>query len=411
MSWEYKLNLFTTIVATSLDKIHGFDDNTQAMAKDFYGLLGVNKTADEAELKRAYRKKALEFHPDKNKGNKDAEAKFKEINEAYQTLSDKQKRAYYDQFGTAPTGAAGPGSQSPYGSYGGFGGGPGGFGNGGFEVNFNGGGGGFGDLGDVFESFFGGGGGRGQQRKRSGPYRGNDMETTLKLRFDEAVFGTEKELVISKLERCERCDGAGAEPDSKITTCKTCNGSGEVRGIRQTIFGQVATQRPCDMCEGRGKVPERVCTKCQGTGRHKKTDTTKVKIPAGVDTGSTLKVTGKGEAGPLGGESGDLYVNLTVERSKDYVRDGYDVYTEKEVTVPQAVLGCEIDIKTLYGDIKLKIPAGTPSGKVFRLKEYGIQKLQRSDRGDHMVKVTVVIPTKLSRQEKELYETLRDTQA
>lgn len=369
------------------------------MAQDFYQTLGVQKNADEAELKRAYRKLALEHHPDKNKGDKKAEAKFKEINEAYQTLSDKQKRAYYDQFGTAPGASGGHGGGHP-------GAGFGGFGNGGFEVNFNGGG-GFGDFGDIFESFFGGGGSQGgPRRKRSGPYRGNDIETTLKLRFDDAVFGTEKELVINKLERCENCTGSGAESGSKIITCKTCNGAGEIRGMRQTIFGQVATSYPCDTCEGRGKTPERVCTKCQGTGRHKKTDTIKVKIPPGVDTGSTLKVTGKGEAGPLGGESGDLYVHLNVEKSKEFMRDGYDIYTEKEITVPQAVLGAEIAINTLYGNITLKIPAGTQSGKVFRMKEYGVQKLQKSDRGDHMVKITVVVPSKLSRKEKELYEQL-----
>ncbi len=372
------------------------------MEKDYYQLLGVAKGADESELKRAYRKKALEFHPDKNKGNKEAEEKFKEINQAYQVLSDKQKRAYYDQFGTAPDGAGSRSTGGPgAGGFGGFGGG-----NGGFNVDFNGAG-GFGDLGDIFETFFGGGQrGGAQQRRRNGPYRGNDIETTLKLRFDEAVFGTEKELVINKLEKCERCAGSGAEPDSKIVTCATCKGTGELRGIRQTIFGQVATQRPCDTCEGRGKVPERVCTKCQGTGRHKRTDTIKVKIPPGVDTGSTLKVSGKGEAGPLGGESGDLYVHLTAEKSKDYIRDGYDIYTEKEISVPQAVLGAEIPIATLYGELKLKIPAGTPAGKVFRLKEYGVQKLQRSDRGDHMVTIVIKIPTKLSRKEKELYEQL-----
>ncbi len=363
------------------------------MAKSFYDILGVSKSADEAELKRAYRKLALQFHPDKNKGNAEAESKFKEINEAYQTLSDGQKRAYYDQFGSAPGANGGPA--------------PGAGGFGGYEVNF--GGADFGNFGDIFESFFGGGGRGGSgasQRRRAGPYRGSDIETTIKLRFDEAVFGTEKELAINKLERCEICSGSGAQPGAKIVTCKTCNGSGEIRAMRQTIFGQVATQRPCDTCEGRGKTPEHVCTKCQGTGRHKKTDSVSVKIPPGVDTGSTLRVTGKGEAGPLGGESGDLYVNITVEKSKEYVRDGFDIYTEKEISVPQAVLGCEIPIKTLYSDVTLRIPAGTESGKIFRLKEYGVQKLQQRDRGDHLVKITVVIPKKLSKKEKELYEQL-----
>lgn len=367
--------------------------------KNLYDILGVKKDASEQEIKRAYRKLALEHHPDKNKGDKASEEKFKELSQAYEVLSDKEKKNYYDQTGAMPGQGAGGGA-----AYGGAG-----FGN----ANFSGFGGtqgfsGFGDLGDIFESFFGAsrGGNGGGSRRRAGPFRGNDIETTLKLRFDEAVFGTEKELVINKLERCERCNGNGAEPNAKITTCKTCNGSGEVRAIRQTMFGQVATQRPCDTCEGRGQVPEKICTKCQGTGRHKRTDSVKVKIPAGVDTGSTLKVSGKGEAGPLGGESGDLYVHLSVEKSKDYLRDGYDIFSEKEITIPQAVLGCEIPIKTLYGDVTLRIPAGTSSGKIFKMKEYGIQKLQSKERGDHLVKVLVVIPTKLSKKEKELYEQL-----
>ncbi len=371
-----------------------------ANSKNPYEILGVPKNASEQDIKRAYRKLALEHHPDKNKGNKESEAKFKQINEANEVLSDSKKRAYYDQTGAMP---------GDHGGHGGggnpFAGGGNPFGGGGFEADF-GGGGGFGDLGDVFESFFNGGQRTSSKRKKAGPYRGNDMETTIKLKFDEAVFGTEKELVITKLDRCEKCNGNGAEPESKIITCKTCNGTGELRAIRQTMFGQVATQRPCDTCEGRGKVPERTCTHCQGTGRHKKTDSVKIKIPTGVDTGSTLKVTGRGEAGPLGGENGDLYVQIIVEKSKEFLRDGYDIYTEKDISVPQAVLGCEIPIKTLYGDIKLRIPSGTPSGKMFKLKDYGVQKINSSDRGDHMVKVTVTIPSKLSRKESELYEAL-----
>lgn len=372
-----------------------------ASNKDYYELLGIPKNASEQDIKRAYRKMALQHHPDKNKGDKTAEAKFKEINQANEVLSDSKKRAYYDQYGVAPGDNGGPshGGGSQYG-----GGNP--FGGGGFNVDF-GGDAGFGDLGDVFESFFGGGGGHGgSRRKKTGPYRGNDIETTLKLKFDEAVFGTEKELVIAKLDRCEKCNGNGAQPESKIITCKTCNGTGELRAIRQTIFGQVASQRPCDICEGRGKIPEKTCTHCQGTGRHKRTDSVKVRIPAGVDTGSTLKVSGRGEAGPLGGESGDLYVQLMVDKSKDFIRDGYDIHTEKEITIPQAVLGVEIPITTLYGEIKLRIPQGTPSGKVFKLKEYGVQKINKSDRGDHYVKVTVVIPSKISRKEEDLYKQL-----
>lgn len=371
------------------------------MAKNPYDMLGISKNATESDIKKAYRKLAIQYHPDKNKGNKEAESKFKEINSAYEVLSDSKKRAYYDQTGAMPGDHSSGNTGNPFaGGAGPFGGG------GGFNVNFSEGG--FGDLGDIFESFFGGGSrGASSRRGKSGPYRGGDMEVAMRLSFIEAAFGVEREFVLSKLIRCEKCAGAGAEPGSKIINCKTCNGSGQINAVRQTIFGQVATQRPCDMCEGRGKSPERICSTCQGTGRHKKSDTIKVKIPAGVDTGSTLKVSGKGEAGPLGGENGDLYVAIEVEKSKEFTRDGYDIYTDKEISVPDAVLGCEILIRTLYGDITLRIPAGTQSGRVFKLKEYGVQKINSRDRGDHLVKVVVAIPAKISRKEHELYEELR----
>lgn len=381
------------------------------MQKDLYQTLGVQKNASEQEVKRAFRKLALEHHPDKNKGNADAEKKFKEIGRAYEVLSDKKKRAYYDQFGTVPgEQPSGPGGYGQggggFGGFGGFGGqgqgGQGGFD--GFEVNF--GEGGFGDLGDVFESFFGGG--RGRRKSSGGKRRGSDLETTVRLTFNEAVFGTEKEIVLSKLDACDKCGGSGAEPESKIITCKTCNGAGEVSTVRQTIFGQMANRSICEICHGTGKHPERFCSKCSGTGRLKKTSAINVKIPAGVDTGSTIRVNGKGEAGPLGGESGDLYVHIQAEKSQTYIRDGYDVHAEKIITVSQAALGTEIPIATLHGEITLKIPAGTQSGKVFRLKEYGIQKIGTRDRGDHFVKITVSIPTKLSKHAQELYRMLAE---
>jgi molecular chaperone DnaJ len=367
------------------------------MPKNPYETLGIAKSATETDIKRAYRKLALQYHPDKNKGNKEAESKFKEINSAYEVLSDKQRRAYYDQTGAMPGDHSTGGGSYAQGSP---------FGGGGFNVNFSEGG--LGDLGDIFDSFFGAGSrSSASRRRKSGPYRGNDIETSIKLSFIEAAFGVEREFLLTKLTRCEKCEGSGAEPGSKIMSCKTCNGQGSVDAVRQTIFGQVATQHPCTVCEGRGQTPERTCSTCQGTGRHKKSDTIKVKVPAGVDTGSTLKVSGKGEAGPLGGESGDLYVQIEVEKSKEFIRDNYDIHSEKEIPVPDAVLGCEIPIKTLYGEITLRIPAGTQSGRIFKLKEYGIQKINSRDRGDHLVKITVTIPSKLSRREHELYEELR----
>jgi len=362
------------------------------MAQDLYTILGVSKTASDQEIKKAYRRLALQYHPDKNKGNKEAETKFKEINQAYEVLSDGQKRAQYDQFGAA--GAQGFGG-------GGYGGAQG------FDpnnVDFSQ----FGDMGgfaDIFETFFGQQGGRSRRKKR-GPSAGEHIEFEMNIAFEEAVFGTEKELLVAKTSGCDRCKGTGAEPGSKTITCPTCKGTGEVRSIRQTMFGQMATSQICAECYGEGHVHEKKCTLCQGSTRIRKNEKVKIKIPAGVDTGSTIRVSGKGEAGVYGGISGDLYVHIRVAPSRKFMRNQYDIHTALNIHLIQATLGDEVDVETIHGKVKLKIPAGTQSGKVFKLKEYGVQKLKSEEKGDQYVKINVEIPTKLSRKEKELYAQL-----
>lgn len=364
------------------------------MAKDLYEVLGISKSATNDEIKAAYRKLALKYHPDKHKGDKDAETKFKEINQAYEVLSDKQKRQQYDAFGSAgPSGYPG-----------------GGFNGGGFQgfdfSDFSGGGGGFADI---FETFFGGGGGgNGRSRARkAGPVRGNDIESAIKISFEEAVFGTEKELEIGKADVCKNCKGEGSEPGSRIITCKTCGGSGEIRSVRSTILGQMTTSRTCDECNGEGKVPEQKCRVCHGTTRVRVKERVKVKIPAGVDNGSTIRIAGKGEGGIKNGPSGDLYINLNVEPSKSFIRAGSDIHSEINIHLVQAVLGAEITVKTIHGEEKIKIPAGTQDGKVFKLSGKGVARLNGGF-GDHLTKINVIVPEKLSRKERELYEQLAE---
>lgn len=359
------------------------------MAKDLYEILGVAKGANDQEIKNSYRKLALKYHPDKHKGDKASEEKFKEINQAYEVLSDKSKRQQYDTFGSAN----GPG--------GGFGGGGGGQGFGGFDF-----GGGASGFADIFETFFGGAGGGGKSRssrKSSGAVRGNDIEANIKITFEEAVFGCEKELEISKPDQCGHCKGNGAEPGSSIVTCRKCGGSGEIRMIRNTILGQMSTAHVCDECNGAGRVAEKKCTVCHGTTRVRTKDRVKVRIPAGVDNGSTIRVTGKGEGGARGGGSGDLYINLGVEASRRFVRSGTDIHSEVEIQAVQAVLGGEVEVDTLDGKQTIKIPAGTQDGKVFKISEKGVVRIGGSARGNHLVKIRVKIPEKLSKREKELY--------
>ncbi len=359
------------------------------MAKDLYEILGVAKGATDQDIKGAYRKLALKWHPDKHKGDKDAETKFKEINQAYEILSDKSKRQQYDTFGS--TGGQGAG-------FGGRGGGFEGFDFSGFSD-------GSGGFADIFESFFGGGGKRGGTRK-SRSMRGNDIEASIKISFEDAVFGNTKELEITKYENCAHCKSSGAEPGSSIISCNTCHGAGEIRTLRNTILGQISSSQVCDNCGGEGKVPEKKCSKCHGETRIRAKERLKVKIPAGVDNGSTIRLSGKGEAGIKGGESGDLYIVLGVEPSKKFVRSGMDIHSQAEIPVVQAVLGGEIDVETIHGKEKIKIPPGTEDGAVFKLSGKGVVRVGGSGNGNHLVKIRLNVPQKLSKKERELYEGL-----
>jgi molecular chaperone DnaJ len=363
--------------------------------KDLYEVLGIKKDASDSEIKAAYRKLALQWHPDKHQGEKDAEQKFKEINMAYEVLSDKKKRQQYDTFGAAGGGHGGFGGGGPGG------GGFGGFNGGGFD--FSGFTDGASNFADIFETFFSGGVSSRGRKKKTGAVRGNDIEASIKISFEEAVFGCEKELEITKPDVCKNCKGTGIESGSSIVTCPTCRGTGEIRSVRNTILGQMTTSHTCDECNGEGKIPEKKCSVCHGTTRVRTKENVKVRIPAGVDNGSTIRLNGKGEGGMKNGQSGDLYITLQVTPSKKFVRDSYDIHSEVKIHLLQAVLGAEINIDTIYGSETIAIPAGTEDGKVFKLKNKGVSKIGGDARGDHLVKIRIDIPSKLSRQEKELY--------
>lgn len=345
--------------------------------KDYYASLGLQKGASDEEIKKAFRKLAIKYHPDKNQGNKEAEDKFKEINEAYQVLSDPEKKARYDQFGTADFDGSGFGS-------GGFGG---------FDFSDMGG------FGDIFDSFFGGGGG--SSRRRNGPQRGADLEYTVNLTFEEAIFGVEKEISINRSETCDSCKGSGAKTGTSAKTCPTCNGQGQVRVQRQTPLGSFVSTSTCSTCGGSGKVIDDPCTTCHGKGNVRKNRKITVNIPAGVDTGNVMPLRGQGDHGTNDGPPGDLYVRINVASSKKFTRKGNDIYIDTHISMGKAALGTEITVATVDGDVKYTIPAGTQSGTLFRLKGKGVPRVNSSGRGDQYVKVIVDIPKNLNDKQKE----------
>ena len=349
--------------------------------RDYYEVLGVQKGATEEEIKKAYKKLARKYHPDLNPGDKDAEEKFKEVNEAYEVLSDSEKKARYDQFGFAGV--------DPN-----FGAGGGGYGGGaGFD---------FGDLGDIFGSFFGGGFGGGQTRRNpNAPQRGESIRMNLTISFEEAAFGCEKELELDRYESCETCHGSGAAPGTSPETCPDCGGSGVVQTRRPTPMGVFASTAPCSRCGGRGKIIKEPCKDCRGSGMVRRRRKIQASVPAGIDNGQTISIRGQGHAGKNGGPEGDLLVTITVRPHELFRREGTSVLCEAPITFPQAVLGAELEIPTIDGKVKYDIPEGTQSGTTFRLKGKGIPALNGRGRGDQYVTVYIETPRNLNREQKE----------
>ncbi|HPT40792.1 MAG TPA: molecular chaperone DnaJ [Candidatus Gastranaerophilaceae bacterium] len=348
---------------------------------DYYEILGVSKNAEKDEIKAAFRKKAREYHPDVNKAH-DAEQKFKELGKAYETLMDDDKRSLYDRYGEDGLKNAGFGSEGPFA-------------------------GGFGDLNDIFNSFFGGFGFSQGYSDPNAPQRGDDLRVDIELTFEEAVFGITKEIKIDHLEICGECKGTGAEPGSKPITCPTCHGSGKIQQTTQTILGHFTQITTCPDCHGLGQKINSPCKACKGYGRIEKEKTVELKIPAGVDNGSKMRISQEGDAGKNGGPSGDLYVVIRVKPSDYLKREGINVFSEIEISPSQAVLGDEVVVKTLDGEKQISIPAGIQSASPIRIKSAGVPHLGKSSqRGEHIIIVNVKTPTNLSEEEKQLYKKL-----
>jgi molecular chaperone DnaJ len=342
--------------------------------RDYYEVLGISNSASKDEIKKAYRKLSKKYHPDINK-EPDADEKFKEVKEAYEVLSDDQKRSHYDQFGhTDPNQGFGGG-----GDFGGFGG---------FE--------------DIFSTFFGGGGGR--RRDPNAPRQGADLQYTMTLEFEDAVFGKETEIEIPREETCETCNGSGAKKGTKAETCSHCQGSGQLNVEQNTPFGRIVNRRVCNYCDGTGKEIKHKCSTCGGAGKVKKRRKISVKIPAGIDDGQQLRMSGQGEPGINGGPAGDLYVVFHIRPHEFFERDGEDVYCEMPITFAQAALGDEIEVPTLHGKIKLKVPSGTQTGTKFRLRGKGIPNVRGRGQGDQHIIVKVITPTKLTEKQKQLLQ-------
>lgn len=362
------------------------------MAKrDYYEILGIGKNASADEIKKAFRRAAVEHHPDKG-GD---ETKFKELNEAYEVLKDPSKRQRYDQFGHAGVGNGTSAGGNPFGGFGGFGQGQ--------EVHFD-----FGDLGlgDIFSSFFGGDGSGGQRSRRQA--RGRDVETSIEISFEQAVFGTETELNLSLEDTCNHCKGTTVEPGHELKTCDTCKGSGQVVSVTKTIFGNIQQASVCPKCRGRGKVPEKVCTVCRGKGTQRKAQEIGLKIPAGIDDGATIRLREHGEA-TANGPKGDLYVNVRVKPHKKFTREGDLILSEEPIGMVDAALGTEIDVETVDGPVRMKVPPGTQSGTDFKLSGHGVPHLKSETRGAHIVTLNVETPTRLTKRQEELLEEFRKT--
>ncbi len=355
------------------------------MAKrDYYEVLGVDKGASADEIKKAFRRAAIQHHPDKQGGD---ETKFKEVNEAYEVLKDPSKRQRYDQFGHAGVGGSAASDGDP------FGGGFGGFN--GQNMNFD-----FGDLGlgDIFGSFFGG-----QNGQRARQAQGRDVESKVDISFEDAIFGVEHELALSIDDTCEHCKGTTVEPGHELKTCDQCQGSGQVVQVMRTIFGNIQQAAPCPKCKGHGKIPEKVCSVCHGSGTQRKNQVITLKIPAGIDDGATIRLRERGEA-VANGPKGDLYVHVRVKPHKHFTREGDLILSEERVSMVEAALGTEIEVATVDGPVRMKVPAGTQSGTDFKLSGHGVTHLNKDSRGAHIVTVIVETPAKLNKRQKELLE-------
>lgn len=355
--------------------------------RDYYEVMGVPKNASEDEIKKAYRKLAKQYHPDLNPGDKVAEAKFKELNEAYEVLSDSDKKARYDQFGHA-------GVDPNFG--GGAGGSP-------FQGDF--------DFGDIFSSVFGGGFGGfgGRQQNPNAPRRGNDCEAYIEITFEEAAKGCKKAVSYNRVEDCPDCNGSGAKKGTSPSTCSACGGTGRVRVNQRTPFGVVQTQRSCDKCKGKGKIIDSPCKSCSGSGKQRKQKTLEINVPAGVADDQMLKVTGQGNAGVNGGPAGDLLLGIRVKPHPIFERRGNDIWCELPITFTQAALGSDVTVPTLDGDVTYHVHEGTQPGDVFKLKNKGVENLNGRGRGDQFVRVTIEVPKNLSKEQKELLEKFDDT--
>lgn len=356
--------------------------------RDYYEVLGVSKSASPDEIKKAFRGLAIKYHPDRG-GNED---KFKEVNEAYEVLKDTEKRKRYDQFGHAGVGSGAAGGD-PFSGFGGFGRGE--------EIHFD-----FGDLGlgDIFGSFFGGGAGSRRGRRQN---RGRDVETDIDISFEQAVFGTEVDLMLNLNDTCGHCKGTTVEPGHDLKTCNQCNGSGQVSRVTRTIFGNIQQSTTCSKCAGRGRIPDKVCSVCQGSGIRRTQQTVKLKIPPGIDDGATIRLREHGEA-IAHGHKGDLYVNIRVKPHKKFTREGELILSSEHINMVDAALGTEIEVDTVDGPVKMKVPIGTQSGTDFKLSGHGVPRLRGGTRGAHIVTVIVDTPQKMNSKQKGLLEQFKN---